>query len=271
MHAAEAHQEGATVRRIAAMMLALWLAGTGAASAQSLMPIDRPPDLADAPGGIAPPAPRETAEPPRPNAGSLAPLDASPSPAVRQDWAPATARGGARTAETGAGVCGLRDTEGAGLPPISDEGDCGIDRPVRISRIAGVSLEPPAVVACLAATALESWLTDVAKPAFRRAGHPLEEMHVAGSYVCRNVNSASEGDLSEHAFGKAIDIARFGSPRDDFSVRKDWSEGRAGTLLRQIYEGACGIFGTTLGPDADRHHHDHFHFDVAERNTPYCR
>ena len=32
-----------------------------------------------------------------------------------------------------------------------------------------------------------------------------------------------------------------------------------------------GIFGTTLGPDGDRYHKNHMHFDTADqRNGPYC-
>jgi hypothetical protein len=48
--------------------------------------------------------------------------------------------------------------------------------------------------------------------------------------------------------------------------------GRDGALLRQAWQGACGPFGTVLGPDADRWHRDHFHFDTARYSSgPYCR
>lgn len=44
-----------------------------------------------------------------------------------------------------------------------------------------------------------------------------------------------------------------------------------GPILRRMYKGACGIFGTTLGPDSDRFHQDHFHFDTAQyRSGSYC-
>ncbi len=43
------------------------------------------------------------------------------------------------------------------------------------------------------------------------------------------------------------------------------------TFLRTVYDGACGIFGTALGPDANEAHRDHFHFDLKQRRTAYCR
>jgi hypothetical protein len=36
-------------------------------------------------------------------------------------------------------------------------------------------------------------------------------------------------------------------------------------FLRRLHEGACGIFGTVLGPEANEAHRNHFHFDLAAR------
>jgi hypothetical protein len=36
-------------------------------------------------------------------------------------------------------------------------------------------------------------------------------------------------------------------------------------FLRRLHKGACGIFGTVLGPEANAAHRDHFHFDLAAR------
>ena len=41
-------------------------------------------------------------------------------------------------------------------------------------------------------------------------------------------------------------------------------------FLRAIRDGACGIFGTVLGPESNAAHRDHFHFDAAERRKSYC-
>jgi hypothetical protein len=36
-------------------------------------------------------------------------------------------------------------------------------------------------------------------------------------------------------------------------------------FLRRLHKGACGVFGTVLGPEANEAHRDHFHFDLASR------
>jgi len=41
-------------------------------------------------------------------------------------------------------------------------------------------------------------------------------------------------------------------------------------FLRSVHAGACGIFGTVLGPESNAAHRDHFHFDGAERRKSYC-
>ncbi len=47
-------------------------------------------------------------------------------------------------------------------------------------------------------------------------------------------------------------------------------DGRA-TFLRKLHQGACAIFGTVLGPEANQAHADHFHFDLApRRRSAYC-
>ncbi len=36
-------------------------------------------------------------------------------------------------------------------------------------------------------------------------------------------------------------------------------------FLRRLHRGACSVFGTVLGPEANELHRDHFHFDLASR------
>jgi len=36
-------------------------------------------------------------------------------------------------------------------------------------------------------------------------------------------------------------------------------------FLKRLHSGACGVFGTVLGPEANEAHRDHFHFDMKER------
>ena len=38
-------------------------------------------------------------------------------------------------------------------------------------------------------------------------------------------------------------------------------------FLREAHAAACRIFGTTLGPEANEAHRNHFHVDMAERKV----
>jgi hypothetical protein len=79
--------------------------------------------------------------------------------------------------------------------------------------------------------------------------------------------------LSEHSFGKAIDIAGIGLKSGrEITVLTGWNSSRDSAALRRMWRAACGPFGTVLGPNANRFHRDHFHFDTASyRSGSYCR
>lgn len=47
--------------------------------------------------------------------------------------------------------------------------------------------------------------------------------------------------------------------------------GDAGRFLRELHKGACGVFGTVLGPEANEAHRDHLHLDLKTRTrTALC-
>ena len=49
--------------------------------------------------------------------------------------------------------------------------------------------------------------------------------------------------------------------------RRPWRR----AFLRRLHKGACGTFGTVLGPEANEAHRDHFHFDLAaRRRNAFC-
>jgi hypothetical protein len=49
------------------------------------------------------------------------------------------------------------------------------------------------------------------------------------------------------------------------------SKSAEGAFLRRLHRGACGTFGTVLGPEANEAHRDHFHLDLAERRrNAFC-
>jgi len=44
-----------------------------------------------------------------------------------------------------------------------------------------------------------------------------------------------------------------------------------GAFLRRLHKGACGMFGTVLGPEANEAHRNHFHLDLApRRRSAFC-
>jgi hypothetical protein len=102
----------------------------------------------------------------------------------------------------------------------------------------------------------------------------LAKVQVIGGYACRNRNSAKGGRLSEHAKGNALDIGGFVlKDGTTMSVLKGWRSRAHGSTLKRMHKKACGPFKTVLGPNANRFHQDHFHFDVAKHRGggTYCR
>ena len=150
---------------------------------------------------------------------------------------------------------------------------CGITSPVRVTSVAGVALSSPARINCRTAVALADWTEQHAKPAAPKLmGAQLTKLRTVASYSCRTRNHRKGARLSEHAKGNAVDIAGFSFANgEDITVLKNW-KGRGGDYLKHVWLKACSDFGTVLGPNADKHHKDHFHFDTAKhRGGPYCR
>lgn len=170
-------------------------------------------------------------------------------------------------------VCGNPQIQGKVIGQVNGRGACGIEQAVEVRSVSGVALSPAATVDCKTAGALNTWVRNTARPAVGDIGGGISRLRVVSHYSCRNRNSAASGRLSEHAFGRAIDIAGIGTKSGrEITVLTDWGRGSAGQALRQMWRGACGPFGTVLGPDANRFHRDHFHFDTARyRSGSYCR
>lgn len=150
---------------------------------------------------------------------------------------------------------------------------CGIDSAVKVRSISGVALSQHSLMDCGQARATKSWIDKGMKPAVGGYGGGVAQLRVVAHYACRTRNNQRGGKVSEHGKGRAIDIAGF-QLRDGrtITVLTDWGGGRKGRILRQMHRSACGPFGTVLGPDANKFHRDHFHFDTARyRSGSYCR
>ncbi|MGB0158116.1 MAG: extensin family protein [Thalassovita mediterranea] len=276
------------MRAVTAIFAGLWLAlgGVGTVSAdplgRSLRPIERPqisssvvvqnaarlvsPDLGQA-------ILRDVAA--RVQVARVSDgLGRSLRPMARPDSRPSTLANKASRQPKRGSVCGDRSLRGeeVGRVPGKLRG-CGVKNAIRLREVAGVTLSQPSVMECGTAKALKKWVENGLKPAVGRTGGGVSSLTIYGHYVCRTRNHRKGAKISEHGKGKAIDIGAIKLQNgQSLSVLKDWNKRREGRILKKAHRAACGPFGTVLGPDADKYHKDHFHFDTARhRSGSYCR
>ncbi len=154
-------------------------------------------------------------------------------------------------------------------PDVTAAPPCGFSDGMRLDR------EPPfrpagLVTACPVAAALVLWERDVVQPAARRhLGTSVTGFDHSGSYACRRIGGGPEGRFSEHSTADAIDITGFRLAGDTtVTLLRDWTGApERAAFLREVRDGACRLFATTLSPDYNAAHRDHFHLDQAERGA----
>ncbi|WP_067738995.1 extensin family protein [Novosphingobium naphthalenivorans] len=126
-------------------------------------------------------------------------------------------------------------------------------------------------VTCNVATTFAAWARyGVDRAAEQILGSRLARIETFGSYNCRNV--AGTGRRSGHATANAIDVSAFVlADGRRISVLDDWNGGTPAErrFLRIVHASACKRFGTTLGPDYNAAHANHFHVE-ADR-ADFCR
>jgi hypothetical protein len=140
---------------------------------------------------------------------------------------------------------------------------CQVDTAVRVSRVEA-GLNHPAVMSCALASRLDDFEREVVQPlAAAELGRRVVRINHLGSFSCRGIRGTSR--LSEHALGRAIDIAGFRlSDGATVSVEHDWSEpGPKRLFLRRLARRACGYFSVVLTPDSNAEHYDHIHLDIG--------
>lgn len=177
---------------------------------------------------------------------------------------------GAEEERLPSGLFGLPGLVGEEIGAVPGNGRCGIGRAFRIQSVGGVALSAPARMNEETARALDVWVRTSLQPAFDGR---VVRMRMAAGYVCRTRNHRPGARLSEHSFGRAIDLASFTLEDGTVvTVLNGWNDPEWREALRAVWRGACGPFGTVLGPNADAAHRDHFHFDTAAyRSGSYCR
>uniref|UniRef100_UPI003BAB16E6 extensin-like domain-containing protein n=1 Tax=Stappia sp. TaxID=1870903 RepID=UPI003BAB16E6 len=154
-------------------------------------------------------------------------------------------------------------------------GDCGMTEPVALSAVGGMRISPEAELSCRTALAFATFAATKLFPmAEETLSSPVAAVRVAGAYECRGRNRQSGAQLSEHAFGRAIDVRGLvleNGARWDVRPLEAGDDDAGARFQRALRAAACGPFTTVLGPGADAYHDDHLHFDTKPRRSPYCR
>jgi hypothetical protein len=146
------------------------------------------------------------------------------------------------------------------LGPASEASSAGSAAPVAVS--------PPATLACPIVSELERWITTSVQPAAMRwFGSPVAEITQISAYSCRGMNGNPRANISEHAFGNALDISAFTlADGRKITVKNGWrglpeEQG----FLRDVQGAACDQFSTVLAPGSNIYHYDHIHVDLMRR------
>ncbi|WP_424436266.1 extensin family protein [Planktotalea sp.] len=147
--------------------------------------------------------------------------------------------------------------------------NCGIEGRVTLRRV-GQSEIDPLETSCATALRLAMWeehgIQPIAQDMF---GARVKQIRHVGSYNCRRI--AGTDRMSTHSTADAIDIIGF-DLTDSTRIRllRDWDDDDdKARFLRLVRDTSCDWFGTTLGPDYNAAHADHFHLQNKGWGT--CR
>lgn len=155
---------------------------------------------------------------------------------------------------------------------LGGPGRCGSFRPFNVEAVdrGRVALQPAALLRCPMVPAVDRWVQEVVVPAsVHYLGSPVKALRIMASYSCRTRNSLPFAKLSEHGLANAIDIGAFDlADGRRITVLRGWRRGSSAeqAFLRAVHRDACRYFTTVLGPEADKYHQNHFHFDLARHN-----
>lgn len=155
--------------------------------------------------------------------------------------------------------------------PAAHSGACGYDEALVVQASMSTWKAPDTMpMTCDLAAKMHLWERHVIIPAAEKyLGSPVVEIKAFGSFQCRNVAGYSR--LSEHAYGKAVDVAGFvlADGREITVLDDFYNKGAKGDFLREVHDRACDLFDVTLGPNYNEDHANHFHVDVGGQRA--CR
>ena len=176
---------------------------------------------------------------------------------------------------TGLACHGALASSGASFSILDDFEEtqvCHIRDRLNISTLSDVAIDP-LDTRCITALLTALWVEHGLKPAAaKHLDSPIARLNQIGSYNCRPIRTmAGTGTrMSTHSTASAIDITGV-TLKNGQRIRliDDWGDGDEGAFLKEARDTACDWFGTTLGPDFNALHADHFHLQVRGRGL--CR
>jgi len=142
---------------------------------------------------------------------------------------------------------------------------CGIQGAIRLKRDS-TEWPRPLLMSCPMANVLEDFEIKVMQPAAQRSFKSnVRKILNAGTYNCRAERSEHSDRLSQHAYGKAIDVTGFELENGvTISVRDDWrGQGPKRAFLHEVAKGACQVFSVVMTPNSNALHRDHIHMDIG--------
>jgi len=128
---------------------------------------------------------------------------------------------------------------------------------------------------CQTALRIAMWMEHGVQPAAEKhLGQSVARLHHLSSYNCRAMRTGRSESIrmSTHATAEAIDITGVTLQNGQkITLLSDWNGSSAPrrAFLRDIRDSACTWFRTTLGPDYNKLHADHFHLQHVGWGT--CR
>jgi hypothetical protein len=151
------------------------------------------------------------------------------------------------------------------IPDRMQPNGCGWTNAVRISKVGGADIGLDQLT-CEASAALALWMEYGVQPlAMQMFGSRVAWMQDMGTYSCRNIigNERWVATRSQHSLANAVDIGAFRLENGkQMSIKADYkSNSPEGQFLREAHRRACYYFRVAIGPEFNKAHHDHLHFD----------
>ena len=155
------------------------------------------------------------------------------------------------------------------MDDLEVDGNCGITGRVTLRRVGDADIGP-IETACATALRTAMWEEHGVQPIAQDLfNSKVSRIRHVGSYNCRCISGIDR--MSTHLTASAIDITGF-DLTDGRRIRllKDWDDDDAkAQFLREVRDTSCDWFGTTLGPEYNAAHADHFHLQNVGWGT--CR